>query len=66
MGFENHGRKGLVEVASKIALKYGVVYNAQWREFRGDPDGVQKAVVALERWAQAEQSWVFRTGRDAF
>ena len=60
MGFENHSKIGLLERASRIALKFGVVYSAEWREFRGAPDRVTKATAALEKWMQAEASKLLR------
>jgi hypothetical protein len=56
MGFENHNRTGLLERASKIAVKFHVVYNATFYEFRGDTDNVRKATAALEKWAHAERA----------
>ena len=56
MAFENHSRTGLLERASKIAIKFNVVYNATFHEFRGDDVNVQKATAALEKWMQAERA----------
>ena len=57
MGFENLSRPGIVEVASKIALKHGVTYNVKQNAFSGAPEKVAKATAALEKWAQAERVW---------
>ncbi len=64
MGFENHSRPGLIEVASKIAIKYHVTFNIKQKEFIGDADRVAKAVTALDKWTNNER--VFQRGaRDA-
>lgn len=60
MAFENHARTGLVERASRIALKHGVVYNARTGEFRGDTEGVTRAKKALDHWMSRESSRLFR------
>ena len=57
MAFENHARKGIVEVASKLALKYDVIYNVKQNVFSGAPEKVTKATAALEKWAMAERIW---------
>jgi hypothetical protein len=54
---------GLVERAAKLALKYGVTYDAKWHEFKGDPEGVKKATDALAQWAHKDRSEQFRAGR---
>ncbi len=54
MGFENHSRPGLVEMASRLALKFGVTYSIKRNVFDGDADKVKKATAALEKWEQAE------------
>lgn len=59
MGFENHGRPGLVETASKIALKFGVTYSIKRNVFDGVPEKVAKASAALGKWEQAE--WLKET-----
>ena len=54
MGFENHSRPGLAEVASKIALKFNVIYSIKRNVFDGSDDGKAKATAALTKWEQAE------------
>jgi hypothetical protein len=57
MAFENHSRKGLVEVASKIAIKHGVIFSIKQNVFVGDAEKVAQATAALDKWAQAERMW---------
>jgi len=64
MAFEAPQHIGLVEKAAKLALKYGVTYNTTWREFRGDPERVQKATAALKQWVEREASVQFRAERE--
>jgi hypothetical protein len=54
VGFEKHGRPGLIEVASKIALKFGVIYSMKRNVFDGEAERVAKASKALGRWEQEE------------
>ncbi len=54
MGFENHSRPGLVEMASKIAIKFGVTFSVKRNVFDGDAQAVAQAAAALDRWAQSE------------
>ena len=56
MAFENHHCTGLLERASRIAVKHDVVYSAPAHEFRGAPERVLKATAALEKWMHAEAS----------
>jgi hypothetical protein len=54
MSFEAPRTIGLVERAAKIALKHGIIYNARWNEFKGDPEAVKKATLELEKWTTNE------------
>lgn len=55
MGFENHSRIGLVEMASRIALRFKVTYSVKHQVFEGDADRVAKATAALDRWKDSER-----------
>jgi hypothetical protein len=57
MAFENHSRPGIAEVASRIAMKYDVIYNIKLNVFKGSNENVTKATAALEKWATAERIW---------
>jgi hypothetical protein len=54
MAFENHSRTGLVERASKIALKFGVTYSVKRKMFDGATANVTKATLALDEWMHNE------------
>ncbi len=63
MAFENHSRTGLVERASKIALKFHVTYSVKRKTFDGSTDNVTKATAALERWMD-DEARVLRRNED--
>lgn len=52
MGYEAPLEIGLVEKASKIALKHGVIYNAQQHVFKGGEQAVLKATEELKKWKE--------------
>lgn len=56
MGYERGGSEiGLVEKASKIAIKRGVIYDPKSQTFKGETDAVTRAQDELSAW-QAKQS----------
>lgn len=63
--FEAPQHVGLIERAAKIALKYGLTYDAKWREFRGDREKAKKATSILQEW-QARESLKQRSAERAW
>lgn len=66
MGYECGGAEvGLVEKASKIALKNGVVYDSRAGIFNGDSAAVARAQAQLDSWKD-KQSIKQRAERSAW
>jgi hypothetical protein len=65
VAFYNPGRIGLVEKAARIALKYRVVYDAHWQEFKGDASRVQTAKMELDKWLKQESDRDFRANLES-
>jgi len=66
MGFEAPQEVGLIEKASKIALKHGVVFNSQQRIFKGEEYAVLKATNELKKWSDARDSRRYRETRSSY
>lgn len=64
MAFHNAYRIGLLEKASKIAIKRGVVYSARQGCFLGDDSKIAKAEADLKEWRDRETSSALREARN--
>ena len=66
MAFEAPKFTGILEKASKIALKWGVIFSPKTNTFIGPPHTVEAATVEFTKWKTLQEARKLRETRQTY